>query len=70
LNSYIELVDNGEANARFEVKKLKERMDKNAGEGLYESRHVCKCGPTGLFAIHYKCTKCGVENWWGRWSGQ
>jgi DNA repair ATPase RecN len=70
LNSYIELVDNSAANAGFEVNKLKERLDKSAGEGLYESRHVCKCGSTGLFAIHYKCTKCGVESWWGRWPGQ
>ena len=62
LNSYIELVDNSAANAGFEVKMLKERMDKSAGEGLYESRHICKRGSTGLFAIHYKRTKCGVEN--------
>jgi len=33
-------------------------------------RFKCSCGTRGMVAVHFKCTNCGKESWWGWWPGK
>ena len=50
-----------------EIDNLKNDLNKIPIKSIRE-QFICKCRAKGVVAIHFKCTQCGKEDWWGWWS--
>jgi hypothetical protein len=54
-------------NVSSQVEIITDGLRGTAGYNLNKTFKCNSCGSLGVVAVKVKCTKCGLENWWGWW---